>query len=466
MPNKEQPESKAFVLSQNKTMLSTSVQGPDHRHSGLQQKANKHMPLPTGDVQEHINNATQSSQVMGTESDQQKLEATIDLTGELPEMQHMASGRHEQNHVASSNRDRDVLAVYGVQPQSHQEQHLSPHTTNDSRNSKPNLQMQQPSGHSLQSHPAVRTGPTNLLEAPEMPGTPSKVTKTRKKPKGSRMLQNPVVNPQTNPLGSEPSPEDLLTILLFRARQDKKARDLAKAIQQAKEAELEDMAQAYTILRAQMQELSQREKAQQAELLKYHRILPSWKTKIRRLEDYMKGLTNDHNQLRDDAIILEREQQSLKIDRAEVTASVKEAQEIFGQVSANTTRILTNTKRQIQKLDQCIEEQNIRHEENMNRLEGEQARNIKLEQDISGILMNQQQMEGLLHTQHEVVTEKMNEIFSKPLTIESIPSDFQKHIWDMLDRVLGLLTEIKAMDKANPEYLLRIDETIADFAGQ
>ena len=467
MPDKEHTESKALVLSQNKTMESTSVQGPDYRQGGLQkQQESGHISLPTRVVQETTSRATPSSQGIGTDSSQRKPEAIIDLTAELPSMQHMTSDGHEQNHVAPSNRNHEVMRVWGGPYEIHQKEHFSSHTANDSRHFQPKLNLQQPSAHSLQSHPAIRTGPTNSVEPPEMPWTPSKVTKAKKRSRGSRMLQNLAAQAQPNTLGSEPSPEDLLTILLFRARQDKKARDLAKAVQQAKESELEDIVQAYTKLRAQMQELSQREKAQQAELVKYQKVLPGWKTKLRRLEDYMRGLTNDHNKLRDDGDIIQRQQESLKSDRAEIKASVKEARETFGRTSANTTKILIEAKQEIDKLEWRVEEQNTRHGENMDRLEVERARNNKLEQEISCIAVSQQQIEGLLRTQRQAIIDKLGELFSNPLATESIPSDFQKHTWDMLDRVLGLLMEIKAMEKENPEHLLRINETITDFAGQ
>ena len=471
VPDKEQTESKALTLSQNKAAERTNVQKHEFIQHGLQrQQASGHMPLPNQIVQETIiTRARPPSQRMETESSQSRPQAIIDLTAEPSSMQHLPSDGHGQSHVAPSNGKHEILRVWKVSSNAHPGELTNLHTSNESRQCHSEQNLQQPPAQGLQSHPAIRTAPTNSTEPPEIPWTPSRVTKTWKKPKVPRTLQNLAAQTQPDMLGSEPGPEDLLTILLFRARQDKKARALAKAIQQAKEAELENMNHAYTLLKAQMQELSQREQAQQAELVKYQKALPGWKTKLRRLDEYVKGLTNDHNKLRDDASIIQDQQQNLKTGRDEIAASIKEARETFGRTSANTTKILIGAKQRINKLERRVEEQNTRHEENMNRLDAERAHKNKLEQDVSRIAASQQQIEGLLRTERQAMIEKLDELFSKPLateSTESVPSDFQKHTWDMLDRVLGLLTEIKAIDKANPEHLLRIDETITDFAGQ
>ncbi|MCJ1392875.1 hypothetical protein MMC18_005747 [Xylographa bjoerkii] len=292
-----------------------------------------------------------------------------------------------------------------------------------------------------------------------------KVVKHRRKPRNSRPLHDQDT-PAKRPLSeSMPTEEDLLQILLYRNQQEKKSRDVAKAVQQAREAELQNIKQAYELLRSQMEDVSKREKTQQAELAKYEKVLPGWKIKARKLEDYLKGLTNDHHTLRDDAQAIQRQQFLLQTDKANIVTDVKEACSAIGLHTTGSTKILSETRHHIDLLNQRHDAQALRAQEVAKLLEAEQERNQRLEQEVSKISLNQQRMTELLHTQRLELMEKLNEILTtSSAVVVSKPSDDQACTRNMLDQCIKVLQEFKTTEHVEPDHVERLDASIKGYA--
>ncbi|MCJ1435994.1 hypothetical protein MMC27_005372 [Xylographa pallens] len=293
-----------------------------------------------------------------------------------------------------------------------------------------------------------------------------RVTKIRRKLRNSRPLHGLDSSAQRPVSETMPTEEDLLQILLYRNQQEKKARDTARAVQQARDAELQNIKQAYALLRSQMEEVSNRQKAQQTELAKYEKILPGWKIKVRKLEDYLKGLTNDHHKLRDDAQSIQRQQLLLWTDKTNILTRIEEARSAFGCHVPGAANIISEARHHIDFLKGQNDAQALRAQKDAELLEAEQERSQRLEQEISKISLNQQQMMELLHTQRLELMDKLSETLTTSATVlVSEPSNDQACTRDMLDQCIKMLQEIKTIEHVEPDDVERLDSSIQAIIG-
>ncbi|MCJ1386522.1 hypothetical protein MMC17_009648 [Xylographa soralifera] len=327
------------------------------------------------------------------------------------------------------------------------------------------IQTEPPTLHTAASPVASRSHPVKQNAFKGISDDRSKVVKIRRKSKNSRPLHS-LDTPAQRPVPENmPTEEDLLQILLYRNQQEKNARDTAKAVQQARDAELQNIKQAYAVLRSQMEEVSKREKVQQTEIAKYETALPGWKIKARKLEDYLKGLTNDHHKLRDDAQSIQRQQLLLRTDKTNIMTSIEDARLAFGLHVTGAANIISEARHHIDSLNQRHDAQALRARKDAELLEAEQERSQRLEQEISKISSNQQQMIEILHTQRLELMEKLSETLTTgSAVLVSEPSDDQVCTRDMLEQCIKVLQEFKTIERVEPDDMERLDSSINGYA--
>ena len=326
------------------------------------------------------------------------------------------------------------------------------------------IQTKQPTLPTAASPVASRPNTTNSNAFKGISDDRSKVGKIRRKPKNSRSLYGPDTLAHRPLSETMPTAEDLLQILLYRNQQEKKARDTAKAVQQARDAELQNTKQAYALLRSKMEEVSKREKTQQTELTKYEKALPGWKVKARKLEDYLKGLSNDHHKLRDDAQSIQRQQLLLRTDKANIMKRIEEAHSAFGRHVPGAANIISEARHHIDFLNKQHDAQALRAEKDAELLGAEQERSQRLEQEISKISSNQKQMIELLHTQRLELMEKLREtLTTSSAVLVSEPSNDPACTQDMLDQCIQMLQDIKTIKHVKPDDMERLDSSIQGY---
>jgi SMC interacting uncharacterized protein involved in chromosome segregation len=182
--------------------------------------------------------------------------------------------------------------------------------------------------------------------------------------------------PLSTEAGSTPSQEELRIFMLFRARQDKLARDTAK---QAKESELEEAKTAYELLRQQLEELTRQDRAQKAALSKYQKCVPALKVKARKLQEYLIGLSKDHKNLRDDAVAIQEQQKSLQANRQEVGSSICDVQKVLQTTNVNNSKVLMGARHEVDRVRQSLVDQKRQIEQYVERLRSEEERNSRLQ---------------------------------------------------------------------------------------
>ncbi|MCJ1282312.1 hypothetical protein MMC26_001635 [Xylographa opegraphella] len=328
------------------------------------------------------------------------------------------------------------------------------------------IQTSQPTWPTAASSIASKSYPVSSNILRDISEDRSKVAKIRRKPKNSRPMYGLEPLAQSPVSKTMPTEEDLLQILLHRNQQGKKTRDTAKAVQQARDAELHNIKQAYALLRSQMEGVSKREKAQQIELAKYEKVLPGWKIKARKLEDYLKGLTNDHHKLRDDAHSIQRQQLLLQTDKVTIMTRIEEAHSAFGRhVPGGATDVILEARHHIELLNQQHDAQALRAQKDAELLGVEQKRSQRLEQEISKISSNQQQVIELLHTQRLELMEKLSKtLTTSTAVLASEPSNDQACTWDMLNQCIKMLQEFRTSKHVEPEDMERLNVVLQQLA--
>jgi hypothetical protein len=317
--------------------------------------------------------------------------------------------------------------------------------------------------HGERSHPAARPSP-QAAQSLEIPRVPSRIARSRRKARLSRtLLMSTDSVPLSAEAGSSPSQEELLTFMLFRARQDKLARDTAK---QTKETELEEAKAAYELLRQQLEELTRQDRAQKAALSKYEKCVPALKVKARKLQEYLAGLSNDHNNLRDDAVAIREQQKGLQANRQEVSSSICDVQKVLQSTNVNNTKVLMDARHEIDMLRQSLDDQKRQIEQHVDRLRSEEERNSRLQQDLSNISRKQQQMVELFQAQGEVMTKRLADVLDKSLDTEPISPEFRQQIGNSLHRCIELLSEIKDTEQVTPQNLQELDTSIKGYTEQ
>jgi len=361
-------------------------------------------------------------------------------------------------------KSSDILPVWSGQAQAAPIQCYEELQPNNSRYTQARSDSVRPSSSATRLHPATRPGPSRPVEPHPVSSTTSRVTKGRRKSKALKDTRVPPVPAHSNETNPVPSQEDLLTILLFKTRQEKRNRDAAKAVLQAKEAELERVAEAFETLRTQMEGLTQRESAQREELGKYQQVLPALKGKAKKLDAFMTALTKDYNMLRINAETIHKQQEHLCMNQSDVKRAITEAREALGANKTDKAKILAEARHYIAKLEQQVQDQERRNDDTLCRLEAEHERSHRLEQEISNVTTTQQEMMELLHSLRRAMTDKLDEILKQPSPILPLPDANSEHPNGLLDRCLEILEEIKVAQGARPEDMQRLDNSLSDYA--
>ena len=307
----------------------------------------------------------------------------------------------------------------------------------------------------VEYHPAVRQQRSKSPHQRALLQSPDRVQKTkfrRKKPPSTTV--NPETLSKSATAESSPSQEDLLNILLFRSQQEKRARDAAKAAQQAKAAELEELQVRYARLNTLTQKLQNDERSRDALLEKYQKVVPGWKEKVKKLDGYLTGLTNDHHKLRDGAKEIQKQQDSLRADGLAIRASLGETQGLLEQRHSGSKGILDKAKREIEALENAVRNQKAQLSEASELLDHERERNQRLEERLSEISNGQKRIMDLDLTHCQTVVDKLDELISYT---QQPPSECQTNeklqIKDMLDRCVSLLEEVGTLQTVKPSDL-------------
>lgn len=295
--------------------------------------------------------------------------------------------------------------------------------------------------HGHQQDNVIRPTGKALAQGAEANPRP-RVTKTRRRKQSSIPIRGPHHGQNS------PTEEDLLNVLLYKRKQAAVERERIEEIQQAKDTELQRSIEVTNELYAQLQDVSQRCSDKEAELSKIKACKPGWENKLKKLSEYVKGLSNDHNKLRDDAKLIREQQTSVLQDKNDLFGTLREVYQVTQEGNARSSQAVIESRHDLEMLELQMQHLQMKLREEEALLLSERLRSSHLEEEISTFQTGRTDLQDLFAEHREAITQKisdsLNAVFEH-IQVTS-PRASQDDLKPTLERCLTL---IEALPKAD-----------------
>ena len=292
----------------------------------------------------------------------------------------------------------------------------------------------------------------------------TKVANIRRKSK-RRTDSNTTKASQSTGVNTSLSYEDTLNILLRRYRNEQLDREETRVALKAKETELQDLTEISRTIYHQLQQVLQQKKSQEAELSRFHIIMPQWERQIKKLNNYIQSLTNDHQTLREDAQQIRNQQMTLQADRSELALALKGIHQDVEQDHGKTKKVLVEARHHMEMLGQTVSNQEAQLREDGDLLNAERDRSQRLEDEISKLSTGHQHLLDLLIEHRKTSTEKLDDLLSKSEEVQTItPLPAQDYMMPVLNEAVSLLKELRDVDVVTAEDLRKLEASVSSYA--
>ena len=290
---------------------------------------------------------------------------------------------------------------------------------------------------------------------------PSKVLKKRRlKPhieSGTKVTTRPHVAPAYNE-------EELLHLLMIRHRHSQRERENFRLAQQAKEQDFQQLKTWASDLQAQLLETEGRYSEKEAQLAKFKAAKPGWERKIKRLSDYVQGLTNDHNRLRDDARELQERSISILKEREVLVSTVQEARQNITKQHSSSMQVVTEARHGLEIREQTIQHQQSELDNLQKLLAAERERNNRLESEVSAFAASYGQLSKQLSGHRDKIMGKITELLDKTEDFRSAaPHESQDHLNSLLEQCVVLLEKLQGAGVTKPEDFESLNDSMHGY---
>ena len=292
-----------------------------------------------------------------------------------------------------------------------------------------------------------------------------KVSKSR--PRKTKM--GPATGDPPPPSGQKAAytEDDLLRLLMYRRRQGQQELEYFRATQQQKEVEIQQLRDLSNNLTGQLEEVIQREAQKTSELSKFRANKPIWENKIKRLSDYVKGLTNDHKRLRDDADDLQRQHTDISVTGKELQSTLQDAQKSAERERIRFQKLEDDARHRIETLAQTVQNQSTQLRSDEGLLRAERERSSRLEDQISKVTASHEQLLHVFTSHRNTITDKIDHLVhqAKSIVLSSKAREIhsQDPIRPMLEQCVGMLQRLHEADIVKPEDLRKLSDTVDSF---
>ena len=308
------------------------------------------------------------------------------------------------------------------------------------------------------SHKASKDLLTSTAGAP-------KITKTRRR----QTQVVPTTNGLPPPSGSKSTytEDDLFKLLMYRRRQGQQELEYFKITQNQKEDEILRLREMSNALTSELQEVLQRETQKAAELSRIKAKKPIWESKIKRLSDYVKGLQNDHQRLREDADNLQKQRTDVFVAGKELHDTLEATQKSVEQERIRSQRLKDDAHHRIETLEQTVQHQctQLRSDEDL--LKAERERSTRLEDQISRVSASHEQSLQLFIGHRDAITSKIDDLLRQAKSIvlpnQSAEPHHQDPVRPMLEQCISMLQELHKADTVKSEDLKKLGDTMDTF---
>lgn len=255
---------------------------------------------------------------------------------------------------------------------------------------------QQPGAHSSKSNTKSSQTCSGL---PNMTKVSKPPLKRRKRPAPAR--HNIIENPR---LIDQFEEHDVLLLLQYKRQKAEREMEMLRAEKGAKEAEFENLFAKYKETYTMLEDSEQQKNEKEQQLSRIKAAKPALENKIRKLNDFVKGLSNDHNRLRDDASDIRAKQIDICEDKKELQGALQFLHESIGQERSRAKDVVIESCHQVHLLEQTIQNQRDQLHDAGQAHEAEQGRFDQLKSEMSRLSTSHGQLLESLTDQREIVS--------------------------------------------------------------
>lgn len=307
--------------------------------------------------------------------------------------------------------------------------------------------------------PTTISNPSTPKE-PRLPAQArSKVTKSRRKalPKASN---NPRP-PESRRTPSTPTQEELMNVLLLRYKHDKQLRDEERA---AHATDVQDLKDISDVLWQQLQAERTRGQQLDQEILHYEAKMPAWGAKVKKLSDFVRGLTNDHHGLRDKAKEIQQTQNDLQNEKTLLNAELDNINQNLDATTDWTKNTVAEAKADLRLLFQQSENQQIQLRDNARLLDSERERNELYAAEIGKLTTSHNQLTQCIAVQDSMHANRLAALSAKLDDIQiNDSSDSHEELKGMVQQCLGTVQGLRSTADVNGEDLQHLDMSVRDY---
>lgn len=302
---------------------------------------------------------------------------------------------------------------------------------------------------------------------PETAGSPhvlgSKVTKSRQRRHSNTTPRSRI---DLDDLSSKTSvtEEDLLQVLLTRYSQDKQEKEQIRIDHATEVHDLETLSHS---LWSRLQESQRRMVDQGSELSKYRTQQPKFASQIKKLRDYVKGLTNDQHGLRDSFMSMQRMHSATRESKQQIDMSLQESRATASDIDKRAVKALKDAGHEMEYLARVVQDQKAQLQNDTQLLQHERERSQRLELEVSKINASQQQSMHVFAQHANCIVQKMNNMLEKTEELQSVQRPESLDVVNAtLGQCLGSLDKLREAQDIKVEHLSDLDGSIRGLANE
>ena len=302
---------------------------------------------------------------------------------------------------------------------------------------------------------------------PSIPKEPRLPARARSKVKKSRCKALPKSSDIAGPLEicgtkSSPTQEELMNILLLRYKHDKQLRDQERA---AHATDIQDLKDISDVLWQQLQAERMRGQQLDQEILDYEAKMPAWGTKVKKLSDFVQGLTNDHHGLRDKAKEIQQTQDDLRHEKTLLDAELDNINRNLEAKTDWTKNTVAEAKIDLRLLFQQSQHQQTQLRDSARLLDGEHERNELYAAEIAKLTTSHNQMTQCIVAQGNMHIDRLTALSAKLDEIQiNSPSDSHEELKVIVQQCLGAVEGLRSPADIKIEDMQQLDTSVRGYA--
>ncbi|KAL8946325.1 MAG: hypothetical protein Q9222_007259, partial [Ikaeria aurantiellina] len=265
----------------------------------------------------------------------------------------------------------------------------------------------------------------------------------------------------TNTSSLSKAQEALLVALKIDMQREKQENAALRAQRQAKITEIEDLEMIITTLHENWKKAEDGQAIQKQELRKFRELAPHWKDKIKKLSDFVKGLTNDHARLRDNEARFQEQQRELHGYKEMLNRKLEETVEATHVERQYFKVQLAEAQDNMKRLEKACAASTSDLSIKCTELEAEKVVNARLQESIAKLNAYHDTILEKLSQQEDVLTSQVTAL-SELIRSTTANASTASHVdlKDSVEKCLFLLQQPHENDKAGLDELRRIDQWI------